>query len=430
MRRGNSSNNKLLLSEIIMNNLEINPDVTKFIDDIPIISRHHHSKKIWKYILENNCKNFCSFLSNKKMNPDNLDNYMKLWLLSLDYSAGTDVLLFIFGNNFITDNEKIISLIPNLTLFTQETEMKLIDTKFFMNTYKLGNLIDYLKITSGLRGEIPEFRQYIYNICIHILQNVKLNENEIFFVHYYLSLSGIEIIFRFDSDEFKRYIDFIFKFYPSNVNLRNMINSPHYKDIFEYLVNTYKLNYEILERCKFFDSRLHSINVINYMKERDINPRRFDSSYLVNGVHVSILKGNIEEWNREVTLSLNNKRFIVDWYNKNGFSEKFPIIWRNLKVNVEFMEQIYNILESKIKKGVKKKYRIELNSKNIIEPIGKILTKIKDDYPMIEIDVTFDYENTETRILYDLLTHNFRNSQIRNDIILHNNYTLKKILSK
>ena len=92
------------------------------------------------------------------------------------------------------------------------------------------------------------------------------------------------------------------------------------------------------------------------------------------------------------------------------------------------MEQIYNILESKIKKGVKKKYRIELNSKNIIEPIGKILTKIKDDYPMIEIDVTFDYENTETRILYDLLTHNFRNSQIRNDIILHNNYTLKKIL--
>ena len=150
MRRGNS-NNKLLLSEIIMNNLEINPDVTKFIDDIPIISRHHHSKKIWKYILENNCKNFCSFLSNKKMNPDNLDNYMKLWLLSLDYSAGTDVLLFIFGNNFITDNEKIISLIPNLTLFTQETEMNLIDTKFFMNTYKLGNLIDYLKITAGLR---------------------------------------------------------------------------------------------------------------------------------------------------------------------------------------------------------------------------------------------------------------------------------------
>lgn len=427
MRRGNS-NNKLLLSEIIMNNLEINPDVTKFIDDIPIISRHHHSKKIWKYILENNCKNFCSFLSNKKMNPDNLDNYMKLWLLSLDYSAGTDVLLFIFGNNFITDNEKIISLIPNLTLFTQETEMKLIDTKFFMNTYKLGNLIDYLKITAGLRAEIPEFRQYIYNICIHILQNVKLTENEVFFVHYYLSLSGIEIIFRFDSDEFKRYVDFIFKFYPTNINLRNMINSPHYKDIFEYLVNTYKLNYETLERCKFFDSRLHSANVISYMKERDINPRRFDSSYLVNGVHVSILKGNIEEWNRDVTLSLNNKRFIIDWYNRNGFSEKFPIIWRNLKVNVEFMEQIYNILESKIKKGAKKKYRIELNSKNIIEPIGKILTKIKDDYPMIEIDVTFDYENTETRILYDLLTHNFRNSQIRNDIILHNNYTLKKIL--
>ena len=429
MRRGNS-NNKLLLSEIIMNNLEINPDVTKFIDDIPIISRHHHSKKIWKYILENNCKNFCSFLSNKKMNPDNLDNYMKLWLLSLDYSAGTDVLLFIFGNNFIVDNEKIISLIPNLTLLTQETEMNLIDTKFFMNTYKLGNLIDYLKITSGLRGEIPEFRQYIYNICIHILQNVKLTENEVFFVHYYLSLNGIEIIFRFDSDEFKRYIDFIFKFYPTNINLRNMINSPHYKDIFEYLVNTYKLNYETLERCKFFDSRLHSVNVINYMKERDINPRRFDSSYLVNGVHVSILKGNIEEWNREVTLSLNNKIFIIDWYNKNGFSEKFPIIWRNLKVNVEFMEQIYNILESKIKKGEKKRYKIELNSKNIIEPIGKILTKIKDDYPMIEIDVTFDYENTETRILYDLLTHNFRNSQIRNDIILHNNYTLKKILSK
>lgn len=427
MRRGNS-NNKLLLSEIIMNNLEINPDVTKFIDDIPIISRHHHSKKIWKYILENNCKNFCSFLSNKKMNPDNLDNYMKLWLLSLDYSAGTDVLLFIFGNNFITDNEKIISLIPNLTLFTQETEMKLIDTKFFMNTYKLGNLIDYLKITAGLRAEIPEFRQYIYNICIHILQNIKLTENEVFFVHYYLSLSGIEIIFRFDSDEFKRYVDFIFKFYPTNINLRNMINSPHYKDIFEYLVNTYKLNYETLERCKFFDSRLHSANVISYMKERDINPRRFDSSYLVNGVHVSILKGNIEEWNRDVTLSLNNKRFIIDWYNQKGFSEKFPIIWRNLKVNVEFMEQIYNILESKIKKGAKKKYRIELNSKNIIEPIGKILTKIKDDYPMIEIDVTFDYENTEMRILYDLLTHNFRNSQIRNDIILHNNYTLKKIL--
>src|SRR5690606_15262785 len=180
MRRGNG-NNKLLLSEIIMNNLEINPDVTKFIDDIPIISRHHHSKKIWKYILENNCKNFCSFLSNKRMNPDNLDNYMKLWLLSLDYSAGTDVLLFIFGNNFITDNEKIISLIPNLTLFTQETEMKLIDTKFFMNTYKLGNLIDYLKITAGLRTEIPEFRQYIYNICIHVLQNIKLTENEVFF---------------------------------------------------------------------------------------------------------------------------------------------------------------------------------------------------------------------------------------------------------
>lgn len=427
MRRGNS-NNKLLLSEIIMNNLEINPDVTKFIDDIPIISRHHHSKKIWKYILENNCKNFCSFLSNKKMNPDNLDNYMKLWLLSLDYSAGTDVLLFIFGNNFITDNEKIISLIPNLTLFTQETEMNLIDTKFFMNTYKLGNLIDYLKITAGLRAEIPEFRQYIYNICIHILQHVKLTENEVFFVHYYLSLSGIEIIFRFDSDEFKRYIDFIFKFYPTNINLRNMINSPHYKDIFEYLVNTYKLNYEALERYKFFDSRLHSDNVINYMKERDVNPRRFDSSYLVNGVHVSILKENIEEWNRDVTLSLNNKRFIIHWYNKNGFSEKFPIIWRNLKVNVEFMEQIYNILESKIKKNEKKKYKIELNSKNIIEPIGKILTKIKDDYPMIEIDVAFDYENTETRILYDLLTHNFRNSQIRNDIILHNNYTLKKIL--
>lgn len=430
MRRGNSNNNKLLLTEIITNNLEINSDVTKFIDDIPIISRHSHSKKIWKYILENNCKNFCSFLSNKKMNPDNLDHYMKLWLLSLDYSAGTDVLLFIFGNNFIIDNEKIISLIPNLTLFAQETEMNLIDTKFFMNTYKLGNLIDYLKITSGLRGEIPEFRQYIYNICIHILQNVKLNENEIFFVHYYLSLSGIEIIFRFDSDEFKRYIDFIFKFYPSNVNLRNMINSPHYKDIFEYLVNTYKLNYEILERCKFFDSRLHSINVINYMKERDINPRRFDSSYLVNGVHVSILKENIEEWNREVTLSLNNKRFIIQWYDKNGFSEKFPIIWRNLKVNVEFMEQIYNILENKIKKGEKKKFKIELNSKNIIEPIGNILTKIKDDYPMIEIDVTFDYEHTETRILYDLLTHNFRNSQIRNEIILHNNYTLKKILGK
>lgn len=430
MRRGNSNNNKLLLTEIITNNLEINSDVTKFIDDIPVISRHPHSKKIWKYILENNCKNFCSFLSNKKMNPDNLDHYMKLWLLSLDYSAGTDVLLFIFGNNFIIDNEKIISLIPNLTLFAQETEMNLIDTKFFINTYKLGNLIDYLKITSGLRGEIPEFRQYIYNICIHILQNVKLNENEIFFVHYYLSLSGIEIIFRFDSDEFKRYIDFIFKFYPSNVNLRNMINSPHYKDIFEYLVNTYKLNYEILERCKFFDSRLHSINVINYMKERDINPRRFDSSYLVNGVHVSILKENIEEWNREVTLSLNNKRFIIQWYDKNGFSEKFPIIWRNLKVNVEFMEQIYNILENKIKKGEKKKFKIELNSKNIIEPIGNILTKIKDDYPMIEIDVTFDYEHTETRILYDLLTHNFRNSQIRNEIILHNNYTLKKILGK
>lgn len=430
MRRGNSNNNKLLLTEIITNNLEINPDVTKFVDDIPIISRHPHSKKIWKYILENNCKNFCSFLSNKKMNPDNLDHYMKLWLLSLDYSAGTDVLLFIFGNNFIVNNEKIISLIPNLTLFAQETEMNLIDTKFFINTYKLGNLIDYLKITSGLRGDIPEFRQYIYNICIHILQNVKLNENEIFFVHYYLSLSGIEIIFRFDSDEFKRYIDFIFKFYPSNVNLRNMINSPHYKDIFEYLVNTYKLNYEILERCKFFDSRLHSINVINYMKERDINPRRFDSSYLVNGVHVSILKENIEEWNREVTLSLNNKRFIIQWYDKNGFSEKFPIIWRNLKVNVEFMEQIYNILENKIKKGEKKKFKIELNSKNIIEPIGNILTKIKDDYPMIEIDVTFDYEHTETRILYDLLTHNFRNSQIRNEIILHNNYTLKKILGK
>lgn len=434
-----NNNNKFLLSEIIQNNITSKIDITKIIDDIPVISLNEYSINIWKYIFESNYSNKELLRSKTILNIT--DPKLISWLCSLDLSKGTDMFLFILGKDFIKNNKDIFIIVRNFSIsLTSEnlTDDDLL-TKITFDKLKTDNdVISYIEHIIN-KGILSHHRPYIFDFCYTILQNPPkyITKEEIYLIHYVVSYSDIEVIFDFSIEGYFIFIDLIFsKFHKSfnKISLRNLINSEYYKEIYNYLTNSkeYEFSNEFLIEHGFIDSRIYDNDCFTFLLENGFSKDKLYKSFLVNGINIGFLF-NRNLWNYDILLPLINNQFIIKYYEENGIPrDGIPIIWRNVKVNIGFLESICSLLAEEFANNKKrriKKYKIQINSENILECIGSIITKMNELWSNdLEIEIFFDYENTENNIIFDLAIHNLLTIEIKNEIVMNNNYLLKKCI--
>ena len=419
-RRSITSHNKTSISlrdalTAMCNGAQIR-DKSIHTDDVPPLSAHESSLSIWKDILQSNPMNISHYIpkpSQKFKSP--LSNDLKLWLCSLDYSRGTNTLIYMTGDkDFIINNVNLFLINLNYDIVKSYVSHRL--------SKKNSHILDST-LPIRLRYKVSDRFRYLltqeHRVKEWISNYDGISDTLCFFVYY---LSRMNIYFTFPFETMRSYIKYINYIYKKEY-LGGLMGSPRYNDILKYVTDNFDI--EVLREYKFLDTRYYNIDAYRACEEifpEDINI----NSQLINGIHVSVLLNKYDK-------SLNLSREDIGPIHENlvvnqkiiTYQNKIYLCWKNLYIDNSYLESALMYIRTwNIDPG-----RIHFRSKtsNIMDECGKILREIKDTGVNVQLDL--DYENTPTHIMHDLMIHDvIMDDKLKMLIIYHKDELLKACL--
>lgn len=384
----------------------------QYIDDIPRLSSKSESKSIWKSILENNYREYISLLKS----IDNPDYDVIVWACSLDYSNGVDTLLSILGLDFIDKNIHRFLLLGNTTGIDKEYMINGRWKNIYENLLN-NDIMNYLRNTERLRGSHRLYKDYVRSLCLSEISRIEPGHNKEYkmYLIYYMSIHGIE--YSLESLDVPDYLEYISNISCNRNLYRNLVNCKDYKKCIDYLIDR-GITTDQLIAGDILKTRVYNKKCYEYLMDVLYNGEHRREVQLISGFHTSVLYNRID-FDHE--LSVEDLELIEDHIQDNyiEYDGMYYLSWNNMKIDKNYLELI---MEMELDQEM---YVMEIKSSNILNPIGKYLNILKD---RINIRISFDYYRTDTNILWDLISHGYSDEELKEQIILNNDYILMHLI--
>lgn len=390
----------------------------EIIDDLPPLSTHERSLDIWKRILEFNHSDINRYLPNpsKKINERSLSIDLRLWICSLDYSRGIDVLLHVTSERFLRANIEYFLI-----------NLNYLPIKSYVAHRVVNKPSHILNLTLDMRLSIlPKVHRRFAHLVTqeNQLRTWILNYDEICdslcYLIYYLNRLNVKFVYPFETlDSYMGYIQYAIK----KRYLGGLMNSPKYSEILRYLQSKFTRE-ELIE--------MHIENSIFYDREaHDTCQELFGplkgSPRLNSGIHLVVLN---ETFDRTTELSHEDigpigERLMLD--GRVPFEDKEGTIylcWSHLRIDRIYLESVLMYLN--VFSPTQPVY-FKVKSSNIEDPCGSLLKKIREK---INVNLELDYENTPIHILHDLIYNGgFIPGDLNSLIVHHKDDLLRRLLS-
>lgn len=400
----------------ILSRMSSNIKIDSFIDDLPPLSTHERSLDVWKKIIEFNHVGIKRYLPNpsKKVNEKSLSMELRLWLCSLNYQRGVDVLIHLTSESFIEKNIDYfminLNYHPIKSYISHRVANKpshILDMTLDM---RIRNLPKVHRRFRSLMTQEDKVKMWIQNydeIC-----------DSICFLIYYLNRLKISFSYPFETmASYRGYIRYAAK----KGYLGGLMNSPRYVEVLEYLLNRYSV--EDLIDMKITDTIFYDMAAYTRCVEL-FGDTSMEHPRLKNGIHISIIQGIHDrsvELSRE-DISIIDERLLIT---------SSPIIddgiihlcWNNLIVDRRYLETVLMYVRL-YRPTVDVSFKIKTS--NIVDQCGSILKMIEDEGIKVIIDL--DYENTPSDIMYDLIYHGLTIKDLNVTLTYHKDNLLQKFM--
>lgn len=405
------------LTDVIVHNLRVYDD-DNVVDDLIRLSVHSYALQMWKTILERNNVEHCRYLSRY---DGSMSEDLILWLCSLDYSNGTVTLLHVVGQQFLNSHVDKFLLLGNVTAITDD-HMINGSLRLVYQSLLSKDMLQYLKLTEKSRSNHSLYNDHIMSVC-NMLLLTDIPIEDIMYIHYYMSVHSIDVPFAFTRDRMIEYADYM---QDRGAVLTNIVNSQYYKEILEHLISNRKLTMnEMVDDRSLLDTRMYSPDCYEYIRSQYTGPNDIDSMdcRFVNGVHLSVY---LQCFQFDVHLSVANLMLIEEYikYNYIVYNDRYYLCWNNMSIDAKYIETLLECMTPDDEQS----YVLEILTSNVHTPIARQLRELSKMLPNLNINITYDYYNTPSHILYDFVSYGYYDERLQYDIIRNNHTLLRRML--
>lgn len=409
------------LTTIITHNIKVYDDDT-IVDDLIRLSVHSYALDVWKIILERDNTEHCKYLSKY---DGTVGEDLLLWLCSLDYSNGTVTLQHVVGQQFINTNIDKFLLLGNTTAISDD-HMINGNLRLIYQSLLSKDMLQYLRLTEKYRTNHNLYNTHIMSVCnMLLLTDIPLED--IMYVHYYMSIHNIDVPFAFTEESMIQYADYMVD---RSAPLTNIVNNQYYREVLEHLVSNRGLTIDqMIDSMNLLDSRLYSTDCYEYISSQYTGTNSIESMdcKFINGVHISVY---LQSFQFERYLSISNLVLIEEYirYNYIVYNNKYYLCWKNMSIDSKYIDTLLECMSAEDQSEDDEEYVMEILSSNVHSPIARQLKELSGMLPNLTLNITYDYYNTPSHILYDFVSHGYYDSQLKDDIIRNNHSLLRSLL--
>lgn len=400
------------LTTAVTHNLRLYDDDT-VVDDLIRLSTHQSAKAIWKLILERNNVQHCKYLCPYS---GAIPEELVLWLCSLDYSNGTATLQYVAGKDFVSNCISKFLLLANTTAISDD-HMINGNLRPIYESLLNRDMLQYLKLTEKRRCNSELYSDHIMSVCNTLLLS-DIAEEDILYLHYYMSIHSIDVTFTFTKENMLQYAEYAFD---RKGPLTNVVNNPYYRDIIEHLEAVRGVTVtDLVDKYSLLESNLYSPDCYEYILSKyagDKDISAMDCSF-VSGIHLTVY---LQLFNFDRYLSVANLALIEDYvrYNYIVYEDKCYLCWRNMSIDCKYIETLLECTDS----DDDSPYVLQILTSNVKTPLARELKELCSRLSNVTLDISYDYYNTPTNILYDFIQHGYYDQQLKEQIV-RNNHTL------
>lgn len=406
------------------------------IDDIPPLSTQKSSLEIWKSLLEYNSKYLIDRVACQK---NLLNNELKLWLCSLDYTRGTSALLHVTGDkNFIENHINLFLINLNYGIVKSYIE------------HRLGNkLIHILDYTLDLRMRYTVHRRFRSLVTQEAevkkwIDNYDGIQDSLCYMVYYLN--KLQVKFEYPFERWSSYVQYI-GYVERKKFLGGLMNSPKWNQILEYLCDRYTVDEMIqmnLLKTRFYNIECYDM-VVELIRRGTLDKPQYSSllitltptrppatpnpdinipDILNNNTHVGVIRRTHDLatiLTPEDTDTIQELMVVHNWTLRD--TNRYYLCWPLLYVDVLYLKA--TMLFIKRNKLDPSLIIFRVSTDHMMEPCGQLLIQLKNLGVDVKIDM--DYSNSSIDVLQDLLAHPELDNSIR-IIGTSNNVSLREFI--